>query len=59
MADDRTDHPPVEGEVSDVYPELRYEYQYDSYGNWTLQTVIDNERPHRPSDVRHRKLTYY
>lgn len=54
-----TDHPPVEGEVSDVYPELRYEYQYDGYGNWTLQTVIDNERPHQPSDVRHRKLTYY
>ena len=54
-----TVHPDTEDEVSDVYPELRYKYQYDSYGNWTLQTVIDSERPHRPTDVHHRKLTYY
>lgn len=54
-----TVHPDIEGEASDVCPELRYEYQYDSYGNWTLQTVIDNESPHRPTDVRHRELTYY
>ena len=37
--------------------EVRYEYEYDSYGNWTQQT----ENPDRPHHVhvRHRQLTYY
>ena len=37
--------------------EVRYEYEYDSYGNWTQQT--ENHGPDIPSYVRHRKLTYY
>ena len=37
--------------------EVRYEYEYDTYGNWTQQT--ENHGPDIPSYVRHRKLTYY
>jgi YD repeat-containing protein len=39
--------------------EVRYEYEYDSYGNWTQQTVNHAYGPDSPSNVRHRKLTYY
>jgi len=38
---------------------VRYSYQYDSYGNWTQQTVNHDSSPDKPSYVRHRKLTYY
>lgn len=39
--------------------EVRYAYQYDSYGNWTQQTANDRSRPNEPFIVRHRKLSYY
>lgn len=39
--------------------EIRYVYQYDSYGNWTQQTVNHSSSPDKPSHVCHRKLTYY
>jgi hypothetical protein len=38
---------------------ISYAYQYDSYGNWTQQTVNHTSRPGEPSSIRHRKLTYY
>jgi hypothetical protein len=39
--------------------EFRYEYEYDSYGNWIQQTANDLARPDVPSSVCQRKLTYY
>ncbi|HEX8882850.1 MAG TPA: hypothetical protein VF749_22565, partial [Candidatus Acidoferrum sp.] len=41
--------------------EVRYEYEYDSYGNWAQQTENHGYGPDKPSYVlvRHRKLTYY
>jgi hypothetical protein len=39
--------------------EVRCAYQYDSYGNWTQQTVNHSSSPDKPSYVCHRKLTYY
>ena len=41
--------------------EVRYEYEYDSYGNWTQQTENRSFGPDKPSyvQVHHRKLTYY
>jgi YD repeat-containing protein len=35
---------------------VQYEYQYDSYGNWTEQTVSRSESSEY---TRHRELTYY
>ena len=49
-------------ELPDRFPsenEVRYEYEYDSYGNWTQQTENHGYGPDTPSYVRHRKLTYY
>jgi len=39
--------------------EVRYAYQYDSYGNWTQQTANERARPNEPSIVRHRTIAYY
>jgi len=38
---------------------ILYTYQYDSYGNWVDQTVIDGSRPDEPLSVNRRRLTYY
>ena len=43
-------------------PELeigRFEYEYDSYGNWTTQIAMNASHPELPSTARDRKLTYY
>lgn len=37
-------------------PAVRYTYQYDSYGNWTEQTM---NRSDSPPYTRRRELTYY
>src|SRR6266566_6545963 len=39
--------------------DVRYSYQYDSYGNWTEQTVNHASSPDKPAYVCHHKLTYY
>ena len=39
--------------------EVRYEYEYDSYGNWTQQTENHSYGSDIPPNVHHRKLTYY
>jgi hypothetical protein len=39
--------------------EVQHAYQYDSYGDWTQQTVNYNSSPDEPSYVCHRKLIYY
>src|SRR6266513_495679 len=39
--------------------EIHYTYQYDSYGNWTEQTVNHGSGPDEPINVHHRKLSYY
>jgi hypothetical protein len=48
-------------ESPDLAPEneVRYEYEYDSYGIWTQQTESHGYGPHKPSYVRHHTLTYY
>jgi YD repeat-containing protein len=38
---------------------ISYAYQYDSYGNWTQQTVNHSSKLGEPSSIRHRKPTYY
>ena len=38
---------------------VRYEYEYDSYGNWTQQTENHGDGPDKWSIVLHRNLTYY
>ena len=40
-------------------PVARFVYQYDTYGNWTQQTVSDASHPEGPSTVFSRRLTYY
>ena len=50
---------PTESPERSSENEVRYAYQYDSYGNWTQQTVNHDSSPDKPSYVRHRKLTYY
>lgn len=39
--------------------DVRYAYQYDSFANWTEQTVTHHSESNEYSDVRRRKLTYY
>ena len=53
-ATEPTESPDLAGEN-----EIRYAYQYDSYGNWTQQTANGGSRANEPSIVRHRAITYY
>ena len=53
-ATEPTESPDLAGEE-----EVRYAYQYDSYGNRTQQTANDLSKPKEPSIVRHRTITYY
>ena len=42
--------------------ETQYTYQYDSYGNWTEQSIAGRSQPDeafRPGTVIRRKVTYY
>jgi YD repeat-containing protein len=39
--------------------DVRYQYQYDDYGNWTQLAAKDSFNPDGSSTVRRRKLTYY
>jgi hypothetical protein len=42
--------------------EARYSYQYDSFGNWTEQTISSRSRPDEPfpiSIAHRRTITYY
>lgn len=42
--------------------EIQYSYQYDGYGNWTEQTVVNRSEPDGtpvPGSSFRRKLTYY
>jgi YD repeat-containing protein len=42
--------------------ETQYAYEYDQYGNWTEQTIVNRSQPDeafRPGTVSRRKLTYY
>jgi len=42
--------------------EVRYSYQYDTFGNWTEQMISSRSRPNEPftaSTVYHRTITYY
>jgi hypothetical protein len=38
---------------------FKFQYQYDSYGNWVEQTVNHSSRSDEPLNVNRRKLTYY
>ena len=38
---------------------VQYAYQYDSYGNWTQQTVNHSYKQGEASSICHRTLTYY
>src|SRR5271167_547315 len=38
---------------------VQYAYQYDSYGNWTQQTVNHSTKFGEASSICHRTLTYY
>jgi hypothetical protein len=38
---------------------VQYAYQYDSYGNWTQQTVNHSYKQGEASSTCHRTLTYY
>jgi YD repeat-containing protein len=38
---------------------VQYAYQYDSYGNWTQQTVNRSSKQGEASSICHRTLTYY
>ena len=43
-------------------PELdvgRFEYEYDSHGNWTQQLAMNASHPELPSTARNRKFTYF
>jgi hypothetical protein len=42
-----------------VDSKLLYSYQYDSNGNWVVQTINHGSRPDEPLSVNRRKLTYY
>jgi YD repeat-containing protein len=44
--------------IPDISGEVRYTYQYDSYGNWTEQTAHQSSTPEGSSSER-RTLTYY
>jgi YD repeat-containing protein len=46
-------------EFPEISGEVRYTYQYDSYGNWTEQTAHQSSTPEGSLSVRHRTLTYY
>jgi YD repeat-containing protein len=42
--------------------EIQYSYQYDSYGNWTEESIAGRSQPDevfRPGTVIRRKVTYY
>jgi hypothetical protein len=39
--------------------QVSYAYQYDSYGNWTQQTVNRSSKHGEASSACNRKLTYY
>jgi hypothetical protein len=41
---------------------VRFEYQYDAYGNWTERVVSQRMEPNtdeRPSNVERRTIAYY
>lgn len=52
----QTPPPPIPFPEASV---TRYEYQYDSYGNWAQQIASDAAHPSQPPTVRNRTLTYY
>ena len=58
IPDKRAAEPTESPELSSE-DEVRYAHQYDSYGNWTQQTVNHSSSPDKPSYVCHRKITYY
>jgi len=58
IPDKRAAEPTESPELSSE-DEVRYAQQYDSYGNWTQQTVNHSSSPDKPSYVCHRKITYY
>ena len=39
--------------------EVLYQYEYDSYSNWTQLTQSHSYGPDSPPNIRHRKITYY
>ena len=44
--------------IPEISGEVRYTYQYDSYGNWTEETAHQSSTPEGSSSER-RTLTYY
>ena len=51
-----TSHPPKPSEEFDT----RFEYQYDSFGNWTERVMISGKPADEPLKViDHREITYY
>ena len=50
---------PTESPALHRESEVLYEYEYDSYGNWTQQTQSHSYGPDSPPNIRHRTLTYY
>jgi len=50
---------PESPQPSPHLPVARFDYQYDSYGNWTERTASDASHPEGPYTVHNRKLTYY
>jgi hypothetical protein len=41
---------------------VRFEYQYDAYGNWIERVVWQRTEPNtddRPSNIERRTITYY
>ena len=54
--------PTARASVSPQESEVRYGYQYDSFGNWIEQTISSRPSPSEPfttSTVHHRTITYY
>jgi YD repeat-containing protein len=58
IPDKRTTEPTESPDWPPREQEVRYAYQYDSYGNWTQQTVNRSYSPEEPYFL-YRKLTYY
>jgi len=54
--------PTAPASLSPQESEVRYGYQYDSFGNWIEQTISSRSSPSEPfttSTVHHRTITYY
>jgi len=58
---DEAGNPPASNEIS-THQQVRYQYQYDTHGNWTERAVsvrLEQNPDFQRSNIERRKISYY